>query len=110
LWPVFCTLLLTFGELYLSPVGLSLVTKVAPARIVSLMMGIWFTSSFLGNILSGYIGVLYEKEYLSKAGFFWLLTGLGVSTGCAIWAFAKPLKNAMAHSGEAAPPEQLATP
>jgi POT family proton-dependent oligopeptide transporter len=39
-WPLFCTLLLTVGELYLSPIGLSLVTKVSPARIVSMMMGI----------------------------------------------------------------------
>jgi POT family proton-dependent oligopeptide transporter len=109
-WPVFCTLLLTFGELYLSPIGLSLVTKVSPARIVSLMMGMWFLSSFLGNILSGYIGVLYEKDYLSKAGFFWLLTGLGVSTGFAIWAFAKPLKKAMAPSQEPTHPEQLESP
>ena len=37
LWPVACTAMLTVGELYLSPVGLSLVTKVAPARIVSMM-------------------------------------------------------------------------
>src|SRR6185312_9474623 len=48
-WPLFCTFMLTVGELYLSPIGLSLVTKVAPARIVSMMMGIWFLSSFLGN-------------------------------------------------------------
>lgn len=109
-WPVFCTLLLTFGELYLSPIGLSLVTKVAPVRIVSLMMGMWFLSSFLGNILSGYIGILYEKQILSKAGFFWLLMGLGVSTGFAIWAFAKPLKKAMTHSEEAAHPEEFASP
>src|SRR5690606_15389444 len=48
-WPVLCTFLLTVGELYLSPIGLSLVTKVSPARIVSMMMGFWFLSSFLGN-------------------------------------------------------------
>ena len=109
-WPVFCTLLVTVGELYLSPVGLSLVTKVSPARIVSLMMGMWFLSSFLGNILSGYVGLLYEKEILSKAGFFWLLTGLGVATGFAIWAFAKPLKKAMASSEEIATSRQVASP
>ena len=97
-WPVFCTLIVTVGELYLSPIGLSLVTKVSPARIVSLMMGMWFLSSFVGNTLSGYIGTIYEKEILSKAEFFWLLTGLGVATGLAIWAFASPLKKAMAHS------------
>lgn len=94
-WPVFCTLLITIGELYLSPIGLSLVTKVSPARIVSVMMGIWFTSSFLGNILSGYIGILYEQKILSSTNFFWFLTGLGVMTGLSIWAFSKPLKKAM---------------
>ena len=65
------------------------------------MMGMWFLSSFFGNIMSGYIGTLYENKTLSKAGFFWLLTALGVATGLAIWAFAKPLKKAMAESEEA---------
>jgi proton-dependent oligopeptide transporter, POT family len=92
-WPVVCTLLLTIGELYLSPIGLSLVTKVSPARIVSMMMGMWFLSSFLGNILSGYIGVLYTSW--PKAAFFGLLTVLGVAAGSAMWAFNKPLKNAI---------------
>ena len=59
------------------------------------MMGIWFTSSFLGNILSGYIGILYEDKILSNTNFFWFLTALGVMTGLAIWAFSKPLKRAM---------------
>jgi POT family proton-dependent oligopeptide transporter len=94
-WPVFCTLIITIGELYLSPIGLSLVTKVSPVRIVSLMMGMWLMSSFLGNILSGYIGALYENHTLSAEGFFWLLTALGGITGVAILAFAKPLKKAM---------------
>ena len=98
MWPVLCTLLLTVGELYLSPVGLSLVTKVSPARIVSLMMGMWLCSSFFGNILSGYIGVLFEKQIMSAAQFFWFLTALGVASGLAIWAFSKPLKKAMGHA------------
>jgi POT family proton-dependent oligopeptide transporter len=103
-WPVFCTLLLTVGELYLSPTGLSLVTKVAPARIVSLMMGIWLLSSFFGNVLSGYVGVLFESHILSAQGFFWFLTGLGVATSIAMWAFAKPLKKAMgSRAGEREP-------
>jgi proton-dependent oligopeptide transporter, POT family len=92
-WPVFCTLLLTIGELYLSPIGLSLVTKVSPARIVSMMMGMWFLSSFFGNTLSGYIGTLYTT--LSKDSFFLVLTVLGVVAGLAMWAFNKPLKRAM---------------
>lgn len=92
-WPVFCTMLLTIGELYLSPVGLSLVTKVSPVRFVSMMMGMWFMSSFLGNILSGYIGVLYTKW--SADAFFMFLMALGVAAGLAIAAFNKPLRKAM---------------
>ncbi|HOT29131.1 MAG TPA: peptide MFS transporter [Candidatus Ozemobacteraceae bacterium] len=91
-WPLFCTFLLTIGELYLSPVGLSLVTKVAPARVVSMMMGMWFLSSFAGNYLSGYIGTFYENKTLSKEAFFWLLTFLGLGTGGLMFAFNKPLK------------------
>ena len=99
-WPIFCTFLLTVGELYLSPIGLSLVTKVAPVRIVSLMMGMWFLSSFFGNILSGYIGQLYTT--ISADMFFLLLMVLGVSAGVAIWAFNKPLKSAMVSHPEPA--------
>lgn len=95
-WPVFCTLLLTVGELYLSPIGLSLVSKVSPARIVSMMMGMWFLSSFVGNTLSGYIGALYTR--MPKEGFFLLLTVLGVAAGLAMWAFNKPLKRAIGSS------------
>ena len=92
-WPFFCTLLLTIGELYLSPIGLSLVTKVSPVRIVSMMMGMWFLSSFFGNILSGYIGVLYTM--IAKNYFFTLLMGLGLFAGFAMFAFAKPLRRVM---------------
>ena len=92
-WPLFCTLLLTVGELYLSPIGLSLVTKVSPARIVSMMMGMWLASSFVGNFLSGAIGVLYTRW--SNAAFFLLLTVLGLAAGVAIWAFNRPLRAAV---------------
>ena len=95
-WPLFCTALLTVGELYLSPIGLSLVTKVSPARIVSMMMGVWFLSSFLGNFLSGVIGLLYTRW--SAEAFFVLLTLLGVGSGIAIWLFNRPLRTAMGHS------------
>jgi POT family proton-dependent oligopeptide transporter len=92
-WPIFATMLLTVGELYLSPVGLSLVTKVAPVRIVSLMMGTWYLSSMGGNFLSGYIGQFYTT--MSKETFFLILMVLGIAAGAAIWMFNKPLKKAM---------------
>jgi proton-dependent oligopeptide transporter, POT family len=94
-WPVVCVLILTIGELYLSPIGLSLVTKVAPARIVSLMMGVWFLSSFFGNKLVGPIANLYQGRTLTAEQFFMLLMALGIATGLAIFAFNKPLKSAM---------------
>lgn len=93
LWLVGCTWVITMGELYLSPIGLSLVTKVAPARLVSMLMGMWLLSSFFGNILSGYIGSYYDQ--MSKEAFFGLLSILGVGTGAAIFAFKGPLKRAV---------------
>jgi POT family proton-dependent oligopeptide transporter len=92
-WLVTATVLLTVGELYLSPVGLSLISKASPARIVSMMMGVWFLSSFLGGILSGAIGVLYSRW--SSTAFFGLLTVLGVGAGLSIFAFNRPLRAAI---------------
>ena len=93
LWLTFGTLIYTLGELYLSPIGLSLVTKVSPARLVSMMMGMWFLSSFFGNYLSGYIGTYYEK--MSHESFFMLLTVLSIVAGAAIFACQGPLKKAI---------------
>jgi POT family proton-dependent oligopeptide transporter len=93
LWLVLCTFIYTLGELYLSPIGLSLVTKIAPARLVSMLMGMWFLSSFFGNYLSGYLGTYYEK--MPKDSFFMMLTLLGVAAGVAMFALKKPLKKAL---------------
>lgn len=51
----------TMGELCLSPTGLSYVTKAAPVRFVSLLMGIWFVSSFIANLSGGLIAAQTEK-------------------------------------------------
>ncbi|MBC7386532.1 MAG: peptide MFS transporter [Cryobacterium sp.] len=93
MWLVTTTWLFTMGELYLSPIGLSLVTKVAPARLVSMMMGMWFLSSFFGNYLSGFIGGYYEL--MSKDAFFTLLTALGVGAALIFFAANKPLKRSL---------------
>lgn len=96
LWLIGCTFIYTLGEMYLSPIGLSLVTKVAPAKYITMLMGMWFLSSFFGNYLSGYIGTYYEK--MSLPSFFLLLTVLGVVAGLVIFAMQKPLKKAVGHS------------
>lgn len=89
-WPFFATLVITVGELYLSPIGLSLVTKASPKRLVSLMMGVWFVSSFLGGFASGVLGVFYKDGHHER--FFWLMVAIGVGTALAMWAFNKPLR------------------
>ena len=61
MWLVAVYLLHTIGELCLSPVGLSIVTKLAPARIVGAMMGVWFLSIAVGNKLSGWVAGFFES-------------------------------------------------
>jgi len=93
LWLIGATVLLTLGELYLSPVGLSLVTKVAPTRVVSMMMGMWFISSFLGNYLQGFLGTYWTK--MPKSTFFFMLTGLSFVAAASMLGVMVPLKKAL---------------
>lgn len=93
LWLVSCVLMLTVGELYLSPIGLSFVTKQAPARIVSMMMGVWFLSSFFGNYLSGYIGTYYNQ--IPKEYFFLTLCLLSCGAGVVMLAVSHPIKKVL---------------
>jgi POT family proton-dependent oligopeptide transporter len=66
LWLVATYLLHTIGELCLSPVGLSAMTRLAPARIVGLTMGVWFVALSAGNYLGGRVGGLYESFSLPQ--------------------------------------------
>ena len=56
MWLALTTWIFTMGELYLSPIGLSLVTKVAPAKMLSMMMGMWFLASAYGQYVAGLLG------------------------------------------------------
>ncbi len=60
MWLVMTYLLHTIGELSLSPVGLSAMTKLAPARIAGLMMGVWFLAASVGNFIAGRLSGFYE--------------------------------------------------
>jgi POT family proton-dependent oligopeptide transporter len=60
-WLVGLYFLHTIGELCLSPVGLSIVTKLAPQRIVGSMMGVWFLSIATGNKLAGFAGGFFDR-------------------------------------------------
>lgn len=82
--------LITMGELYLSPIGLALVARVAPVQILSMMMGLWFITSFTGNLLQGYIGTYFSV--MSKESFFLMCAGIGAAAGVLTWLFNFPLK------------------
>jgi len=90
LWLTAYFVVLTIGELYLSPVGLSLVTKVAPARAVSMMMGLWLATSFTGNFLAGYLGSFWSS--MAKGSFFMMIAVIAALAGLVILAFVRPLK------------------
>jgi POT family proton-dependent oligopeptide transporter len=61
IWLFLCYLLHTIGELCLSPVGLAAMTRLAPARVVGLMMGVWFLASSVGNFLGGSVAGYYDR-------------------------------------------------
>jgi len=99
-WLLGTIFILTMGELYLSPIGLSLVTKAAPARIVSMMMGVWFLSSFFGNYFSGFLGTFWER--MPREAFFLMLIGLGLCGGVAIRLLGRPLERVVAENDNTA--------
>jgi proton-dependent oligopeptide transporter, POT family len=66
LWLVLSYFLQTLGELSLSPVGLSSMTKLAPHRFVGQMMGVWFMASALGNLIAGLVGGHVDPENLQE--------------------------------------------
>ena len=89
MWLTGTTVFVTLGELYLSPIGLSFVTKIAPARMVSMLMGVWFLSNFFGNYLTGYLGTFWER--MPHERYFVLMTALGVGTGLVMLLIGRSL-------------------
>jgi POT family proton-dependent oligopeptide transporter len=83
------------GELCLSPVGLSLVTKVAPAKIVSLMMGVWFLSNWGGNVVGGFLGALADPLKNEPVQFWSIFFAIPVIAGVALFFVASKLQRLM---------------
>lgn len=70
-WFIMSYAVITIGELFLSPMGLSLVSKLSPPRLTALMMGGWFLATSIGNKLSGVLSSLWDG-YENKANFFYV--------------------------------------
>jgi POT family proton-dependent oligopeptide transporter len=83
----------TMGELCLSPVGLSIVTKLAPQRIIGLMMGVWFLSISLGNKLGGYTAGFFERLPLPRL--FGAVAATTIVAGLILAALIKPIRRLM---------------
>lgn len=83
----------TLGELCLSPVGLSAITKLAPARVASLMMGVWFVSISVGNYLGGRLSSVYGT--LPVPVLFGLVAGFSIVAGVCLFLITKPVSRLM---------------
>lgn len=90
--------IITVGELCLSPMGLSLVSKLSPPRITALMMGGFFLSTSIGNKLSGILASMWYS-YEDKANFFWVNFALLLIATLLGVAILKPLNKAMKEKG-----------
>ena len=90
--------IVTIGELFLSPMGLSLVSKLSPVRITSLMMGGWFLSTSIGNKLSGILASKWD-QYDDKSSYFWLNFILLGSAAVFLFVLLKWLNKVMKEKG-----------
>jgi proton-dependent oligopeptide transporter, POT family len=92
-WLIVLYLFHALGELSISPVGLSTVTKLAPVRIVGLMMGVWFLALSLGNFLAGAVAGFFDRLPLPQLfGSVFLTTA---ASGLVLALLVKPIRNLM---------------
>ncbi|MFZ4670401.1 MAG: peptide MFS transporter [Flavobacterium sp.] len=89
---------ITIGELFLSPMGLSIVSKLSPKNITALMMGGWFLATSIGNKLSGVLASMWD-QYDDKANFFWINFGLLLFATILMFALVKNLNKVMKDHG-----------
>jgi POT family proton-dependent oligopeptide transporter len=101
LWLVAYFTILTIGELHLGPVGLALVSRLAPARILSLMMGLWLAASFPGEILGGWLGGFWSQ--MEKPKFFLMIAAIAIIPGLAVYALNPILRSVFDEKPEARP-------
>jgi len=95
-WLISTYLIHTFGELCLSPVGLSSVTKLAPRKLVGQMMGVWFLGTSLGNLLAGLLAGEFKADSPGDWPMLYLkITILPTIAGVLLILFSKPIKRWM---------------
>jgi POT family proton-dependent oligopeptide transporter len=90
MWLIGTYLIHTWAELCLSPVGLSSMTKLAPARVAGLMMGVWFLASSVGNFIGGRLAAFYEAWPLPSL--FGIVAAFGIVAGVLLMVSVRPIK------------------
>ena len=93
LWLFFSYLLQTLGELCLSPVGLSAMSVLAPARIAGVVMGVWFLALSVGNYLAGMASSFYESIPLTRL--FAIVTATALGAALVLALLVKPIRRMM---------------
>jgi POT family proton-dependent oligopeptide transporter len=91
-WLITTYLLQTTGEMCLSPIGLSNVTKLAPARYSAQMMGTWFLGAAIGNLVAGLIGGEISSDVADMPAQFARMALIGGVSGCIMLALARPVR------------------
>ena len=92
-WLVITYFCNTVGELCLSPIGLSMVSKLAPIKYATLLMGLWLASNGIANILGGFIASNIEK--LGAGDIFALISAVVISLGAILLIFSKKINKMM---------------
>jgi proton-dependent oligopeptide transporter, POT family len=96
MWLTMSYLLQTFGELALSPVGLSSMTKLAPRKFVGQMMGVWFMAAALGNLIAGIVGGHVDPERLDQMPALFQRTSISLFIAAAVLgALSIPIRRMM---------------
>ena len=95
-WLFMTYLLHTMGELALSPVGLSSVTKLAPRRFVGQMMGVWFLAASLGSVIAGLIAGEFSADAVADMpGLYLQIVMTTVASGVVLLLLVRPLRKLM---------------
>jgi len=99
-WLIITYLLHTTGELVFSPVGLSAVTKLSPKKLVGQMMGVWFMSVALGNLIAGLVAGEFDSSEIAAnpsllPDLFWLVTQFSVIAGVVMLIFSPFMRKLM---------------
>ena len=95
-WLVMVFVIHTVGELFLSPVGLSMVTKLAPTRLAAMLMGFWYMANFVANLLAGSLEAMLKS---TEIPLYWFLVGSSIGAGVVLLAITPLLKKLMGGRG-----------